>query len=796
MNMLENISSKIDIIQEQLDFIILNQQEIEKALKLVPQKTVEQLYKSDLEGLFIILREKIEAYIIEKEQNKLSPKKENLIFDKILIEIQITRARIFGINNFLNIPLISTCLHFELFCMVLASQPQSYINTTLRSYKNWIEKNKVNIILKKYEELYDLQSNQITEAANFTTYTKCLSIFSNGTLLMPELKPTDMGYGMTDVNARVNFTLHKISMRFNYVPEQTEAIQSFIDKKYLDLNLLPTEMVISSGYKAIKPFEMTIMPITYKANAPITIQDDFIINENSDQLFQSIKCEEVNAFNNLPVIPSKYLNLPLQGQELLMYTSLLDISNETLVVIDNFLGNSFDLSKNNITDFAYRLESISRIKNKRAMIWVSYLNEVMEQIEEKEKQLKIADLRFRMAALIGKSEMVVEDYISLENELATLLPVALLEPILKLLAPIGKELEIGINNILKEHDLFIENLKNNLEKALQDVERELIVAVENTGEAIEACAGFVENQFESYGQILTEAEKRIEEGKIIDALWHIGTDHIKHTEDNAAIAFMESSLLTSLATAAASIYGAPYGGAAFAAWLTYKQTGDLNLALKTAAITYLTQKSLNGVKGIEGSSVSYIAKRTLISTAIGAASIAASGGSEKDIIDGFLKGAALNLANEYYKYYIHTDINEEIPTKDAIDKEALKDKYGILQDKEGNPILKKILDDDGNEKWITQIDPSKIPADIPQVGLANNNADFFSGSEHSFPMQQFAKIPGFNAMARFHDQWCAVNQVGDITVKVTIIPAIALTVVGRNQFLVDQMLEILNNKNN
>lgn len=112
---------------------------------------------------------------------------------------------------------------------------------------------------------------------------------------------------------------------------------------------------------------------------------------------------------------------------------------------------------------------------------------------------------------------------------------------------------------------------------------------------------------------------------MVDALWGLGIDPLKSTDDNAAKAFQDSSLLTSIATSVASIYGAPYGGAAFAAWLTYKQTGSLDAALKTAVITYLTQEANASAKSIDTVEISGVVKKTLVTSAIGAAAIAASG---------------------------------------------------------------------------------------------------------------------------------------------------------------------------
>ena len=117
-----------------------------------------------------------------------------------------------------------------------------------------------------------------------------------------------------------------------------------------------------------------------------------------------------------------------------------------------------------------------------------------------------------------------------------------------------------------------------------DTIAELERAGENSEEAAIAVGNFAENQVYSYGQTLTDAEKRIREGKIVDAVWFLAVDPLRHTEENLGTAVSESSLLNYTATAAASIYGGPSSAAAYAAWYTYKQTGDLELAVKSGVI--------------------------------------------------------------------------------------------------------------------------------------------------------------------------------------------------------------------
>ncbi|MBL7882581.1 MAG: hypothetical protein JNL69_00820 [Bacteroidia bacterium] len=176
MDMLENISSKLDVIKESLDLIIKNQEAIEKKLDATPSKTVLELYQKDIEGLFIILKEKVAAYIVENEKGAITAEKTSLIFDEILRELQLARARVMG-NSYINIPLVATCLHFEILLMVFANQPKSYIQIVLNSYKNWFEKvsNNKSELFKNYNNQFEIQNKVRDEILKNPPYKRVIT---------------------------------------------------------------------------------------------------------------------------------------------------------------------------------------------------------------------------------------------------------------------------------------------------------------------------------------------------------------------------------------------------------------------------------------------------------------------------------------------------------------------------------------------------------------------------------------------------------------------------------------------
>lgn len=324
-----------------------------------------------------------------------------------------------------------------------------------------------------------------------------------------------------------------------------------------------------------------------------------------------------------------------------------------------------------------------------------------------------------------------------------------------------------------------------LEEARDDTVEELVRTGKHINEAAVAAGHFVENQAKSYVTTVSGVQKKVSEGKLLDAVWQAATDPVKNTEQHFAQAVSESSLLNNTATAAASIYGGPGGAAAYAAWYTYRQTNDLQLALKTGIIVGATSQGLEMVNGLPSDTIGDLSKKTLASASIGGAAVAASGGDEKEVIEAFVKGAAITLAREHYKKLTDQEIEGRAPTKGAVPKADpnVRHQFKVLLDKNGEPIL----DAKGN----LQIDIRSMPRNISHVGLASAdpNASFFSGAETSSLMQGIAKIPYMNDMAYYHDQWAALAQMQGIEVQATILPAMVLVVAGSDTPLIKQVTQ-------
>lgn len=149
----------------------------------------------------------------------------------------------------------------------------------------------------------------------------------------------------------------------------------------------------------------------------------------------------------------------------------------------------------------------------------------------------------------------------------------------------GKTIEKGAHDTGHTLEKAAQDGGKAIEKAAQDSGTTIEKAVQDTGEAGETVYKFGVRQIESIGDSVKDADKRLREGKIVNAIWHFATDPVKHGEENAAKAAQESNIVRVAGQIAASAYGGPGGAAAYAAWLTYNQTKDVGLALRVGAIT-------------------------------------------------------------------------------------------------------------------------------------------------------------------------------------------------------------------
>jgi hypothetical protein len=180
---------------------------------------------------------------------------------------------------------------------------------------------------------------------------------------------------------------------------------------------------------------------------------------------------------------------------------------------------------------------------------------------------------------------------------------------------------------------------------------------------------------------------------------------------------------------AASAYGGPGGGAAYAAWLAYSETKDFGLSLKVGLITGAAAYATGGTtKMIPGTDPGAIAQKTLLAGAIGGAAVAAAGGDKQAIQEGFLRSGGAVLVQSLYEAETHNQLDARASKGPAYCMAATdptapcappKEAYEL--DRDGKPIL----DRDGQPR----VDVRKTDHRAPHVGQHLHDRSL-EGSRH------------------------------------------------------------------
>ncbi|WP_447763550.1 hypothetical protein [Pseudomonas reinekei] len=341
----------------------------------------------------------------------------------------------------------------------------------------------------------------------------------------------------------------------------------------------------------------------------------------------------------------------------------------------------------------------------------------------------------------------------------------------------GREFNLGINNVIREVNKGFEDVLWNAEKAGKDIEANVAKSGRDVEDAGQAIGKYVESSIHSQLDAVTEAAQRIQEGKFVDAVWHAALDPLNDTQKNAAIASTESSLINTVGQVAATAYGGPQGAAAYAAWLTYHQTGgNLNAAIQVGLITGITATAMQGVNNHMTINNYSVDQKALVMATIGGASIAAAGGSPDQIRDGFFTAGAMVYVQDHYQKRTQHELDED--TMKASKHEGKPYCTAGVSDKcikvPESAILAK--DKDGNP---TKIDYSKADISVPATGQGGVGG--LTGDQGQF-MQGLSKIPGVQGMSVMHDNWVVDyglnNYLGGYANQATIVPAILVYYLG------------------
>jgi len=200
----------------------------------------------------------------------------------------------------------------------------------------------------------------------------------------------------------------------------------------------------------------------------------------------------------------------------------------------------------------------------------------------------------------------------------------------------------NMNEVLKSADKetrkAIGDALSSTDKAVADSASALLKAANDLVEAAQAAERFGKRNLQTYPDALSRSAQRLREGKVADAIWHIGTDQIRERSDTAAKATQESELIARVTEGAVGSYGGPAGAAAYAAWKAYYDSGgNLDLSIKAGVYAYALRSGYADANALPTGTAGEAIRKAATTGAVAGAAVAASGGTSEDTLKAFLK---------------------------------------------------------------------------------------------------------------------------------------------------------------
>jgi hypothetical protein len=310
-------------------------------------------------------------------------------------------------------------------------------------------------------------------------------------------------------------------------------------------------------------------------------------------------------------------------------------------------------------------------------------------------------------------------------------------------------------------------------KAWRDVGNQAKTSFDDAVDAGKAAARYVENQAKSQIEAGKNAGKRLSEGKVVDSMWGLATEPLQSTEKNFAQATQQSKVINAAAGTAAAVYGGPAGAAAYAAWSTYRSTGNADMALRAGVLAAVTSQMGASVAQMPAGTSGEIIKKAAMAGAAGGISVAAAGGDEQAIKDGFLKSAGAVLVqggSQQLKNYSPTakDAYDTVQCISARDVDCLSNTTWA-RDAKG----KILYDEDGKPKIDTsKLDPNQYIGKWTGVDPQSDE-----GKKNAF-ITQISKLPKMEAIPVLKNQWTLTWTLGKDQNIAHGTPTVVLTFVG------------------
>lgn len=283
----------------------------------------------------------------------------------------------------------------------------------------------------------------------------------------------------------------------------------------------------------------------------------------------------------------------------------------------------------------------------------------------------------------------------------------------------------------------------------------------------QAIGRYLERQTQGADPGLGKAEQRMREAKVIDTMWHLATQPIASNDENGGLAGRENDYLRAVARTVASSYPGLGGAAAYAAWYTFRQTGNADLAFRVGVLAAATSEAFPADEGAQLEAARAMARKAAVAGAIGGLAVAAAGGNQQSIQEGFLRAGGMVLIQDGYKRYNGSKLVARAAEPDAYCMAAVRASCP-------RPDLVVARDDKGNivyNKSQNQHGPAQT-GDMGATGTSKWNED------RAVFMRSVARVPGMNALALFHGQWSIGWDMSSIMNSTWIGPAIVMTYAG------------------
>jgi hypothetical protein len=352
-------------------------------------------------------------------------------------------------------------------------------------------------------------------------------------------------------------------------------------------------------------------------------------------------------------------------------------------------------------------------------------------------------------------------------------------------APIvGKQIETEVGK-------GTENFGNTLAKTIDDTPQ----TVADVGVAL---YDFAEKQAQYEGRQFTNFEKRAFEGKWADAVAHLGVDRFRNDEVNAAKAAQKSLILRTAGQIVATVYGGPYGAAAYAAWYTYNVTKDPALSIKAGLIAgaaSAASSAASGAIGTEGTA--QVTANAIANGSIAGVAAAASGGDKEDVLKAFVvAGTSVAIQSTYKEITKHnldpSPAEGEPYTKNT--PQSYPDAGPNSPPDEAyfkNPDGSLYLDGQGNP----HVDVRLLDSSRPHTGLASSVTDHGLQYETGPVLSGISKaVVVVNAMSVLHDVLGERWNLEGFVLKATIPPALIFTYYGTQAPTMELLLQDIQKK--